>query len=109
MHTLFCISHFFHLLGVVEAMAAGTVMLAHNSGGPKLDIVVNHEDKPTGFLASDVDSYSSAMKTIFSMMPSERLQLRLNARESLSRFSEEEFETAFVSLCQPLLKTVMSG
>jgi alpha-1,2-mannosyltransferase len=28
-----------YISGVVELMAAGTVILAHNSGGPKLDIV----------------------------------------------------------------------
>ena len=85
-------------------MAAGTVMLAHDSGGPKLDIVVQHSNKPTGFLASDVDSYAAAMKTIFEMSPSERLEMRENARESISRFSEEEFETVFLMLCEPLLK-----
>uniref|UniRef100_A0A2C9K2Q8 GDP-Man:Man(3)GlcNAc(2)-PP-Dol alpha-1,2-mannosyltransferase n=1 Tax=Biomphalaria glabrata TaxID=6526 RepID=A0A2C9K2Q8_BIOGL len=88
---------------VVEAMAAGTVMLAHNSGGPKMDIVINHNGEPTGFLASDASSYSEAIKTIFNMTPSERLALRQNARNSLSRFSEEEFENAFISLCEQLL------
>ncbi|KAJ8352599.1 hypothetical protein SKAU_G00240750 [Synaphobranchus kaupii] len=38
-------------IGVVECMAAGAVILAHKSGGPKLDIVVPHDGHPTGFLA----------------------------------------------------------
>ena len=85
-------------------MAAGTVMLAHDSGGPKLDIVVQHGNKPTGFLASDVDSYAEAMKNIFGMSSSERFDMRENARDSISRFSEDEFETVFLMLCEPLLK-----
>ncbi|CAL1536616.1 unnamed protein product [Lymnaea stagnalis] len=89
---------------VVEGMAAGTLMLAHDSGGPKLDIVIKHNDQPTGFLASDVDSFANAIQTIFNMSPSERLAIRENARNSLSRFSEAEFETAFDSLCSPLFK-----
>ncbi|GFR96963.1 GDP-Man:Man(3)GlcNAc(2)-PP-Dol alpha-1,2-mannosyltransferase [Elysia marginata] len=89
---------------VVEGMAAGTVMLAHDSGGPKLDIVVQHGNKPTGFLASDEDSYAAAMKTIFEMSSVERLEMRENARQSISRFSEEEFETVFLLLCEPLLR-----
>ncbi|XP_035825053.1 GDP-Man:Man(3)GlcNAc(2)-PP-Dol alpha-1,2-mannosyltransferase isoform X2 [Aplysia californica] len=89
---------------VVEGMAAGTVMLAHDSGGPKMDIVVTHNDRPTGFLASDEESFAAAMKQIFQMSPSERLALRQNARDSLSRFSEEEFDAAFLSLCRPVLK-----
>ncbi|KAH9523177.1 asparagine-linked glycosylation protein [Bulinus truncatus] len=87
---------------VVEAMAAGTVMLAHDSGGPKMDIVIIHNDEPTGFLASDMNSYSDALKSIFSMSPSDRLALRKNARDSLSRFSEEEFENNFVMLFEEM-------
>ncbi|XP_059171882.1 GDP-Man:Man(3)GlcNAc(2)-PP-Dol alpha-1,2-mannosyltransferase-like [Physella acuta] len=90
---------------VVEGMAAGTVMLAHDSGGPKMDIVVTYEDKPTGFLAHDVDSYSCAIKEIFDMSPQQRLELRQNARNSLTRFSEAEFEVAFLTLCEPLLRS----
>ncbi|GFN81682.1 GDP-man:man(3)glcnac(2)-pp-dol alpha-1,2-mannosyltransferase [Plakobranchus ocellatus] len=93
---------------VVEGMAAGTVMLAHDSGGPKLDIVVQHNNKRTGFLASDEDSYAAAMKTIFQLSAAERLDIRENARESISRFSEDEFESVFLMLCEPLLKTSSS-
>lgn len=91
---------------VVEGMAAGTIMLAHDSGGPKLDIVVQHSNKPTGFLASDVDSYAAALKTIFTMSSTERLEMRENARQSIARFSEEEFETVFLMLCEPMLKAL---
>lgn len=92
-------------LGVVEGMAAGTVMLAHESGGPKMDIVVEYENKPTGFLAHDVNSYSRAIKEIFDMSPLQRLELRKNARNSLFRFSEMEFEVAFLTLCEPLFSS----
>ena len=30
-------------IGVVECMAAGTMILAHNSGGPKEDIIVSYK------------------------------------------------------------------
>ena len=90
--------------GVVEGMAAGTVMLAHNSGGPQMDIVVPYSGKPTGFLASNEENFANAMKKIFDMSESDRQELCQNARESLSRFSEREFEEVFLSLCRPLLK-----
>jgi alpha-1,2-mannosyltransferase len=35
-------------IGVVEYMAAGLIPVVHDSGGPKLDIVTEFEDKPTG-------------------------------------------------------------
>ncbi|KAK5968335.1 Glycosyl transferase [Trichostrongylus colubriformis] len=43
-------------ISVVEGMAAGTVMLAHDSGGPQMDIVLpidgKNETQPIGFLAA---------------------------------------------------------
>jgi len=44
--------NFFFLLAVVEMMAAGLVTLAHRSGGPLMDIIVEEENSRTGFLAS---------------------------------------------------------
>lgn len=35
-------------IGVVEYQAAGLISVVHNSGGPKLDIVVNIDGEPTG-------------------------------------------------------------
>jgi len=40
----------------VEMMAAGILVIAHNSAGPKLDIV-GPADQTAGFLATDLDSY----------------------------------------------------
>ena len=84
-------------------MAAGTVTLAHNSGGPKLDILTHYEDKPTGYLASDVTTYAEAMNIIFHLSNSEVTEICENARKSVTRFSEEEFETGFVSVMEPFL------
>lgn len=84
-------------------MAAGTVILAHKSGGPKLDIVVPHEGGPTGFLADDEDSYADAMATILGMAPSARLEIRRNARQSAARFSDQEFEACFLAAMEPLM------
>ncbi|XP_038674091.1 GDP-Man:Man(3)GlcNAc(2)-PP-Dol alpha-1,2-mannosyltransferase isoform X1 [Scyliorhinus canicula] len=92
-------------IGVVECMAAGTVILAHNSGGPKLDIVVPHDGVETGFLADTEDSYANAMDTILSLSPEKRLEIRKNARQSVSRFSDQEFETSFISAVELFFDT----
>lgn len=81
-------------------MAAGTVVLAHDSGGPKLDIVVEFNEQKTGFLASDVNSYSDALKTIFGLSYDEQLRIRTNARESIKKFSDSEFEEKFLHATQ---------
>jgi alpha-1,2-mannosyltransferase len=43
-------------ISVVEMMAAGLVVVAHNSGGPSMDIVVPFEDEPTGAYIRTVGS-----------------------------------------------------
>lgn len=86
-------------------MAAGTITLAHDSGGPKLDILTPYEDKQTGFLASDVDSYADAMKNIFSLPESQSVEICENARKSVVRFSEPEFEAGFLSVMEQFLNT----
>lgn len=90
--------------GVVECMAAGTVIIAHNSGGPKMDIVVPYQGKPTGYLASDVDGYANAMESVLKMSASERAEICLNARESVERFSEQEFNDSFLNATEPLFR-----
>ncbi|XP_050039004.1 GDP-Man:Man(3)GlcNAc(2)-PP-Dol alpha-1,2-mannosyltransferase [Dermacentor andersoni] len=87
---------------VVECMAAGLLMVAHNSGGPKMDIVTDYDNKRTGFLADSVSSYTAAFRTILEMAPDERRQTRETARLSSERFSDEVFSESFLSAVGPL-------
>ena len=87
-------------LGIVEMMAAGAVVLAHKSGGPKLDII---EEGQTGFLASDVDSYATAMRQILEMKPADRQAICERARESVDRFSTSNFELQFMKPLEKIL------
>ncbi|TSK17952.1 GDP-Man:Man(3)GlcNAc(2)-PP-Dol alpha-1,2-mannosyltransferase [Bagarius yarrelli] len=78
----------------------------YRSGGPKLDIVVPYDGGITGFLADDEESYADAMERIFAMMPTERLEIRRRARQSVSRFSDQEFEASFLAAMDPLMGTL---
>jgi len=89
--------------GVVECMAAGKVVLAHNSGGPKLDIVVEYNGQSTGFLASDADSYASCLNTIFTLCTDTLMDIRQNARKSVKRFSDARFSETFLIVTELLL------
>ncbi|XP_061698457.1 GDP-Man:Man(3)GlcNAc(2)-PP-Dol alpha-1,2-mannosyltransferase isoform X2 [Syngnathoides biaculeatus] len=93
-------------IGVVECMAAGTVVLAHKSGGPKLDIVVPYEGKRTGFLADSEDDYAAAMDTILTLTPEQRAQIQRNARRSVMRFSDQEFQASFLAACDSLMSSL---
>ena len=86
-------------------MAAGTIVLAHDSAGPKLDIVVDYLGEKTGFLADSVESYAKNIEEIFNLSPREKSDIQRNARESVQRFSEENFEAGFLSITEPVLQS----
>lgn len=91
-------------IGVVECMAAGVIALAHNSGGPKMDIVTEWKGVKTGFLADTKETYAQAMNIIFSMKSDELDIIRKNARESVQeRFSEAAFETGFLECSRKII------
>lgn len=77
----------------VEMMAAGVVVIANNSGGPKLDIV-----KPgAGYLALTAAEYAEHMWTVLSEAPKKLIELRETARELSLRFSDQVFEEQFMA------------
>lgn len=95
-------------IGVVEYQAAGLVSVVHDSGGPKLDIVVDVDGRPTGksppalpapgapradrrpgYHATTADEYAAAFEKALAL--SNPLELRQRARISAQRFTEEEF------------------
>ncbi|XP_055329007.1 GDP-Man:Man(3)GlcNAc(2)-PP-Dol alpha-1,2-mannosyltransferase-like [Paramacrobiotus metropolitanus] len=90
-------------IGVVEGMAAGLITVAHDSGGPKADIVVDFQGKNTGFLASDAESYAKCMKQIILLNENDRDGIRKRAKESVLRFTDEVFDAKFYNNVAHLL------
>ena len=82
-------------IGVVEMMSAGLITIAHDSGGPKSDIVVPFQGHPTGLRASTAEEYADAMNRAFSMEKTAADEMRNRARESSHRFSDEKFNNSF--------------
>lgn len=82
-------------IAVVESMAAGQIMVAHDSGGPQSDIVVPFQGKPTGFLATTADEYAERIHEILSMSETEASQIRRDAQMSAQRFTDEVFAESF--------------
>jgi alpha-1,2-mannosyltransferase len=81
-------------------MAAGLIVLAHKSGGPKMDII---EEGQTGFFAGDIDSYATMMEQIFEMTVDERCQIQNRARDSVDRFNRLNFERLFLESFDKIL------
>jgi alpha-1,2-mannosyltransferase len=78
-------------IGVVEMLAAGLAVIAHNSGGPALDII---EGGHTGMLASTEEEYADAMAQLLvdSGAPARAAAMAEAGRRSVgTRFSETAF------------------
>ncbi|KAG0302236.1 asparagine-linked glycosylation protein [Dissophora globulifera] len=78
-------------IGVVEYMAAGLIPIAHNSAGPKMDIVRPYNNQATGYLASTPQEFADAIEKVLSADSSIQ-DMQLRARDSVQeRFSEKVF------------------
>ncbi|EGG13977.1 glycosyltransferase [Cavenderia fasciculata] len=86
-HTMWC-EHFG--IGVVELMAGGLIPVAHDSAGPKEDIVL----PGTGFLATTKEQYANYIHEIIANKP-KYADMQKAARESTNRFSETTFIQQF--------------
>ncbi|KAI1318251.1 asparagine-linked glycosylation protein [Mortierella claussenii] len=79
-------------IGVVEYMAAGLIPVAHNSAGPKMDIVRPFHNSPTGYLATTSQEFADAIEKILTTNDSALLEMQRLARDSVQeRFSEKVF------------------
>jgi alpha-1,2-mannosyltransferase len=90
-------------IGIVEMMAAGVVPVAHNSGGPALDII---EDRRTGRLATTEKEYADAMEELLltpGAEPRRRAMAAAGRASVATRFSEAAFAEAMVEALRPVL------
>ncbi|KAI8379157.1 uncharacterized protein BYT42DRAFT_567764 [Radiomyces spectabilis] len=91
-------------IGVVEYMAAGLIPVAHNSAGPKMDIVVPVNGQATGYLADSVDTFADRLNDALSLSENEYHTMATAGRAAASqKFSEEAFSRRFLDALRPLL------
>ncbi|OLN92047.1 GDP-Man:Man(3)GlcNAc(2)-PP-Dol alpha-1,2-mannosyltransferase [Colletotrichum chlorophyti] len=88
-------------IGVVEYQAAGLISVVHNSGGPKLDIVIEIDGEPTGFHATNVQEFAEGYEKALSIK--DTLPVRLRARQSAKRFTEGEFDQKWIAQMERLV------
>ena len=90
---------------VVEFMAAGAVPIAHDSAGPKLDIVrpANDDDGAVGYLATTDEEFAASMTKVLGMTAVERDAMARRARKRSEMFSEEAFGIGLRRALSPVL------
>ncbi|KAJ6258907.1 hypothetical protein Dda_5802 [Drechslerella dactyloides] len=90
-------------IGVVEYQAAGLICVVHDSGGPKMDIVVEVDGSRTGYHATTAEEYADGFREALSLDPAETAAMRRRARQSAMRFSEEIFADGWDGMMNTLL------
>jgi alpha-1,2-mannosyltransferase len=83
-------------------MAAGLIVVANRSGGPLMDIVMEYDGARNGFLATDENDYAEAIRRIIHMSPEYRNSIKTKAIASVDRFSDRQFNKAFLEAVQSL-------
>ena len=91
-------------IGIVEMMAAGVFTVAHDSGGPKLDIVVNDDEgRKTGFRASTAEQYCDKLEEALKSSDANTVTVEAARRHVAKKFSNEVFEERFLAATNSLL------
>lgn len=85
---------------LLECMAAGLLTIAHNSGGPKTDIIDNCKN---GFLADELEGFSETLIRISKMSSNERQSISEKASKKADQFSTRVFEENFIGLIDKFL------
>ncbi|TKA67781.1 GDP-Man:Man(3)GlcNAc(2)-PP-Dol alpha-1,2-mannosyltransferase, partial [Friedmanniomyces simplex] len=91
-------------IGVVEYQAAGLISVVNDSGGPKADIVIDIDGKPTGFRATTPEEFAAGFAEALSLPGDEAFAMRQRARKSSWRFSEQVFSDAWTGHLEQLVE-----
>uniref|UniRef100_A0A0N5BWX3 GDP-Man:Man(3)GlcNAc(2)-PP-Dol alpha-1,2-mannosyltransferase n=1 Tax=Strongyloides papillosus TaxID=174720 RepID=A0A0N5BWX3_STREA len=81
-------------ISVVEQMAAGNIMVSHNSGGPMMDIIVEKYPSKSarGFLATTASEYGESIVKIVKLSKVERDKIKEEAKKQVEKFSDTIFD-----------------
>jgi alpha-1,2-mannosyltransferase len=90
-------------IGVVEYLAAGLIPVVHDSGGPKLDIVVPYEGQPTGYHAETAEEFADRFRKVMETDVEERYAMRTRGRQVARRFTEETFAREWIAEVEKLV------
>jgi alpha-1,2-mannosyltransferase len=93
-------------IGVVEYLAAGLIPVVHDSGGPKLDIVVPFEGQSTGFHAETAEEFAHGFRKVMDMSPEEKYAMRVRCRKQVKNFTEQAFARKWIEEVEKLVGSV---
>ena len=91
-------------ISLVECIAAGCIMIAHRSGGPKHDIVVEDD---FGYLAESVDEFTDCVLKVMKLSDEEREVMKERGVTHVKgQFSVSCFESSIIKHLGPIIKSI---
>lgn len=92
-------------IALIEMMSSGLILFAHNSAGPRFDIIgsssINSTNRVCGFLANDKEEFIDCLNKAI-QKPETYLAIQTNAREKVQEFSIQTFRKKFISSMEDL-------
>lgn len=95
-------------IGNVEGLAAGLIPVVHNSGGPKMDIVIPYGGEIIGYLAETDQEFADAFEKVAALGAQKRYAMRLRGRASTERFTEAAFANKWIEQMEILVQMEVS-
>ena len=81
---------------LIEMMAAGLIVVTHNSAGAKNDILVTENDMKPGFLVNTENEYVAQIEEILIRYNEIRGQITNFSTQRAEKFSDEAFQEKFL-------------
>ena len=88
---------------LIEMMAAGLIVVTHNSAGAKNDILVNEGDMKPGFLVNNENEYVAQIEEILVRYDDIRGQMINSSTQRAEKFSDETFQEKFLNRLKEFL------
>ena len=85
---------------LVEFQANSVIPIAHNSAGPKFDII---EHSRTGFLANNESDFVDLLQKVACLSESDVTTIKSRMHKSCQRFSENSFNQHFRTEIQTII------
>ena len=82
-------------ISIIEMMAAGLIVITHNSAGAKFDII-GPSKKPVGFLVENEEGFISQISEILNNYNSIGNNIKINALQQANKFSDSSFSENFL-------------
>ena len=81
---------------IIAGMAAGQIMIVHDSGASKNELIDTENDLRNGYLAKTIKEYTQSLSDALFLSPVDKRKIRKAARRTAEQFSRLYFQKQFL-------------